>query len=309
VALWIDGVLDVGRTEPLWWANAVWTFMSLAIIHYTRGFARRAVERFAPLVADRKEELAGIAYRMTHMPAAAVNLLSLGLLVFFVMAIRSDPGFIHPQIFSPVAYLLGGAAVIFSYSMGILMAVHLFRQLYFVTRAYALVKDVNVFHQQPLYALSDLTMRVSLFMVLILTFNYANTALYATSSSLAISATEANVNVVFSIALSVLIVLAFILPLWGIHLRLAEAKGEVMEENSMQIEGARQKLYTAISKDDFARVEGLDNATSSLYREREQLAGISTWPWAPGTLRNLLSAVFIPMLLWLLQTAFARFFS
>jgi hypothetical protein len=39
----------------------------------------------------------------------------------------------------------------------------------------------------------------------------------------------------------------------------------------------------------------------ALQAESAELAKVATWPWAPGTLRNLMGAVLLPMALWMIQ--------
>jgi hypothetical protein len=45
----------------------------------------------------------------------------------------------------------------------------------------------------------------------------------------------------------------------------------------------------------------MEKSLASLYRMREQIEKVPTWPWTPGTFRNFLSAVFLPMGLWFFQ--------
>jgi hypothetical protein len=46
---------------------------------------------------------------------------------------------------------------------------------------------------------------------------------------------------------------------------------------------------------------------SALKEERETIEGLSTWPWRPGTFTRMLSAIFLPILLWLLREVLGRF--
>ena len=83
----------------------------------------------------------------------------------------------------------------------------------------------------------------------------------------------------------------------------------------MSFDGARDKTRVmtlkaegaAIAAEDYAKVNGLDGAIGSLYKVRDQLKSIPTWPWATGTFRSFLSAVFLPMVLWVLQTLASRY--
>jgi hypothetical protein len=175
------------------------------------------------------------------------------------------------------------------------------RLLKAVTRLYALVDQVNIFHQQPLYAFSGLSFQASLFWIA-----FANLSFF----SLVIESSFDNVKPVDFYFWGVMMLLAiatFLIPPWGIHNRLVDAKVDIQEETSMQIDAVQQKLFLAINKEDFKKIEGLNHAASSLYAMHEQLKAVPTWPRKPGAFRNLLSAVFLPMLLWILQELVSRY--
>jgi hypothetical protein len=42
--------------------------------------------------------------------------------------------------------------------------------------------------------------------------------------------------------------------------------------------------------------------------EHRTLEAVSTWPWQPETLRGILVAVLLPLLVWLLQRVLSRVF-
>ena len=182
------------------------------------------------------------------------------------------------------------------------MIFHAARQLNLVNKAYELVDEVSVFHRQPLYAFSTLTMRTALFLVGMAVISYVAESIIETSS------TEEAINLALSaiviVPLSLVVVL---LPLWGIHQRLQEAKENVLEENSMQTAKLRQQFYNVMDAQNYDALPVVESAMESLYKERDQLRGIPTWPWAAGAFRNFLSAVLLPMLLWFLQVVLSRF--
>jgi hypothetical protein len=55
------------------------------------------------------------------------------------------------------------------------------------------------------------------------------------------------------------------------------------------------------------RIDALNKALTSLLQERDFVGRLSTWPWDPSTLRAVLSAVALPILLFLLTRALERF--
>jgi hypothetical protein len=64
---------------------------------------------------------------------------------------------------------------------------------------------------------------------------------------------------------------------------------EVANETDMEATRAAQ-----------VRIDALSKAQASLIEQRRFIGGLSTWPWDPGTLRAVVSAIALPIGLWLL---------
>lgn len=306
LASWFNRVSPWGTLSIVQLYNAIWLPLALMVIHNTDRLTDQALTRFAPLVRSKATELEGIRYRMTAMPARTVLSISIIAVTVLLAGAIQEPELIINEMAAgpihPLAWVLSALFGITSYSLAPVMIYHAIRQLILVTKAYELIDDVNVFHQQPLYAFSGLTMRTALFLVGAVYITYLGESLYASSS------TEEMINFALSAVIIPLSIAIVLLPLLGIHQRLVNAKAGVLEENSTQIAGTRGMLYAAIDKQAYADINGLDNAMGSLYKERDQLKSIPTWPWAAGAFRNFLSAVLLPMALWVLQTLAARYF-
>jgi hypothetical protein len=239
------------------------------------------------------------------MPGRSVLLISAIFIPLLVMGAIQDPELIFITLpagpIHPLAWPLAGFFGVVSYSVAPIMIYHAIRQLNLVTKAYKLVDEVNLFHQQPLYAFSGLTMRTALYLVFQVYITYAGEAIYDPSTA------EDVINLALSVVIIPASIATVLIPLWGIHQRLDDAKTNVLEENSMQIASTRTNLYKAIDKKSYPDVQGLDSAMGSLYKERDMLKTIPTWPWASGAFRNFLSAILLPMVLWVLQTLVGRY--
>ena len=59
---------------------------------------------------------------------------------------------------------------------------------------------------------------------------------------------------------------------------------------------------------ELARADGLNKTLASLLVQREILAKLPTWPWSTTTLRGFVTAILLPMALFLAQQALSRFF-
>jgi len=258
--------------------------------------AHRALDRFAVLVPGKKKEIEDLRYQMTNIPARFV----LGLTLFMALVISAaaylDPAFIY-EFRNPVSFAIFLFFLIFSYSFAPILLYHSFRQLNLVTRAYRMVREINLFHLQPLYAFSGLTMASSFFWILILNMTILDNFVFEPSSGMA----DILLSFAFNTPLLFLAFATFLLPLWGIHRRIQNKKEAELEKNGVQIEKVHQTLYSHLKKNDYKKGNELEKSLSSLYKMREQIEKVPTWPWAPGTLRGLLGTVLLPIALWLIQ--------
>ena len=301
-ALWFDAALPLGKFDPIWVFNGVYVVISLAMLHLLERSANNAVEKFVQLAPDKREEIELQRYVMTTIPARPALWMALVFGALMLYLSLSQPDYLPVGIHSPLAKALLIAILIFNYSFVPIIIYQGARLLKAVTKLYALVDQVNIFHQQPLYAFSGLSFQASFFWIL-----FANLSFF----SLVIESSFYNVKAIDFFFWGVMMLLAFatfLIPPWGIHKRLVEAKLNLQEETSMQIDAVQRKLFNAIDKNNFKQIGGFNNAISSLYNMHEQLKSVPTWPWKPGAFRNLLSAVFLPMLLWILQELVSRYF-
>jgi hypothetical protein len=305
LADWLNGVLPWGSFSFIPFYSAIWLPLVLFVIHNTDRLAEEAINRFTALARNHAKELEKLRYQITTMPARTVFLISAIFIPLLAVGAIQDPELIFITLpagrIHPLAWPLAGFFGVVSYSVAPVMIYHAIRQLNLVTKAYKLVDEVNLFHQQPLYAFSGLTMRTALYLVLQVYITYAGEVIYDPSTA------EDVINLALSVVIIPASIAIVLIPLWGIHQRLDDAKARVLEDNSMQISSTRTNLYKAIDKKSYPDVQGLDSAMGSLYKERDMLKTIPTWPWASGAFRNFLSAILLPMVLWVLQTLVGRY--
>ncbi len=212
-----------------------------------------------------------------------------------------QPGFVYEGLSSPISYALVIPMMLFTFSFVPILLYQAARLLKSVTDAYKLVEQVNIFHQQSLYAFSGLTLQASLFWIL-----FGNLSFVGMSLQEEVSSAQFAIEMTSSVLIISLAFLTFLLPYWGIHRRLVEAKLQMQEETSVQIDDSQRQLFAAIKNKNHKEINTFDSAISSLYRVNEQVKKIPTWPWAPGVFRNFLSAIFLPMFLWVIQELVPR---
>jgi hypothetical protein len=104
-----------------------------------------------------------------------------------------------------------------------------------------------------------------------------------------------------------LMVAAFLLPLLGMHGRLVAEKARPEVEVNQGMETAYEELQKQVRNKTYTHVDELEKALSGMVRMREVIARLSTWPWQPETLRGVLAAVGLPIVIWLIQYGLQRF--
>ena len=146
-----------------------------------------------------------------------------------------------------------------------------------------------------LYALSRLTARTA-FGVLVVPYTWF--FLQPRSQELVLSWP-------YTVGFSVLAVLAFLLPLLGIHSILQREKLKLQAETSRRLEAAIRSLHEEADAGNLAVMDGLNKLLASLALEQAAIDRISTWPWQPETPRLVATAVLTPLLVYLGQRMLA----
>ena len=79
-----------------------------------------------------------------------------------------------------------------------------------------------------------------------------------------------------------------------------------------RLEAIIGELHGRVDADKLHKIDELHvtRATLEILEiERSMLTGIPTWPWQPETLRGLVTALFLQLVLFVLQFVLQRFFS
>jgi hypothetical protein len=168
-----------------------------------------------------------------------------------------------------------------------------------VDHLYARVAHLNLFHLEPLYALSGLTSRVGILLA------FSGVLAYLTNIVFTDRPQEGAFMFFFLID-AALAGLAFVLPLGRIHRRLVQEKERVNAENDRRLEQALRTLHRRSDEGDWNGMADFRHSIASLLDFRHEIKSISTWPWETATLRSFLSALLLPVVLWLIQQGLSR---
>ena len=170
---------------------------------------------------------------------------------------------------------------------------HTSRQLRLVASIHVMVKQNNLFQLFPVYAFSSLTARTGLAIILLIYYSYFFFYYLNLRGS-----TPGSLGLITFIVFLLVALACFVLPLYGIHLRLAQEKSRLLAEANRRLELALSDLHQ--------RVDGIQKTLSALKVEHDVLEKISTWPWKTETLRSFISIIALPIILYLISRFLGR---
>jgi hypothetical protein len=168
---------------------------------------------------------------------------------------------------------------------------HTFHQLRTIHLVYTRHTRINLFKMRPLYGLSGVTALTGASLTAI-TYGWMaiNPDLLGNAISMAIV-----------LPITLLAGATFLWPLVGVHRLLEEEKGQLLDECSLRIESAIAVLHQRVDGEQLGGMDELNKMLASLEIEQNLLERIPTWPWRPETVRLLITALALPLGLWLIQ--------
>jgi len=98
----------------------------------------------------------------------------------------------------------------------------------------------------------------------------------------------------------------FVLPLYGMHRRIALEKEHLQTASGARLTAVLAELDHDIRNVELARADALNKLLASVLAERDVLARLPTWPWQAATLRGFVSALILPVLVYVLARAAER---
>jgi hypothetical protein len=168
---------------------------------------------------------------------------------------------------------------------------HTIRQLRLVNTINANDIRINIFQLRPVQSFSRLTGATTLALVI---FFYGwmiiNPELLADPAIL-----------VVSLLFTGLAVLLFVWPLWNLHRLMVVEKERALGEIEWQFERLFGQFNQLVAADDYAAAEKLNGTLMSLEIQHNKVNAMPTWPWRSDTVRFVLTAVALPVLLMIIQ--------
>lgn len=287
---WREGVIRPGSIDVGIFLGYVLTYGSLALHHYLEVASRDALHETKPLLGISEEAFSNLNYEFTILPERAFLIWSLSGFILgtvnFLLFENLGFGFIY-IVMMYLSFALQGLVV-----TGLFYRV--IRTTRMIYQIYATAPNVNLFSLSPVYSLSSLSAKIGLALLFMMYFEYA---LYPEFMR--------EMWVLALLGFTSLVPLAaFFLPLRGINRRLIDEKKRLLSDTSRRLETILKRIKHTMDSDDLKGLGDLEIALRTLRSEKEVVEKILTWPWRPGTIRVFLSAIFLPMFLWVIQRIF-----
>lgn len=299
IVAWVDGWLPAYKFSGFALAFPLWLWGPLAIMTYLNSVSLEALTNFRPLMEIPDEPMRRLKYEFTTMPARGVIISgavwTIVYVVFTYLALDTMYAAYGFGGLSETVSFVGGWISFFS---GSAIYYHTIRQLRLVNRTVRMVKQFDLFRLEPLYAFSALTSRTGVSWVILLSLTLLTVPIQAAPFP----------TLALLIVQLVLAIAAFVLPLRTVNSRLVSEKRRLRAELDQRVKATLASLHRCLDDDALAEVVQLNSAIVALNAERDILTKIPTWPWRAGMFTGFLSIVVLPIVLFILQFAFARWF-
>jgi hypothetical protein len=299
VVLWLEGTFPIDTFLPIQGFLAGVIAFWLALLHYLDERAGAALTTLRPALKASEEEYRQLRYQVTTLPARPTLLASLAILISFTAMEHVIQGFTPSSLDALTTSSMSGALLYFVsrllwWIFGTFIY-HTIHQLRVINRIFTRHTRVNLFRMRPLYAFSGVTalMAVSLTVV-----PYAWRAINPAPLSIT--------TVWIMLPITALALASFVWPLLGLHRLLVEEKERLLGEIALRSETAMVELLQRVDEGKLEGMADLSEAIASLEIEQNALKRIPTWPWQPETVRSLITALLLPMGLWIAQYALQR---
>jgi hypothetical protein len=268
----------------------------LDMIHLLDRRADAALTTLQPALTASEEEHNQLRYELTTLPAVPTllaSIVAIGIILLLGKVTGEGESSIEALAASPLAANLLTAAYWIGWWFIGAFIYHTIHQLRVINRIHTRYVRVNLFRLRPLYAFSSIT-AITAAMLAIATYGW--TALNPDNLS-------DPVSIALISLITILAVAVFVWPLLGIHRLLVKEKERLQQECSDRLKASIADLHRRVDDGELEGMTDLNMALASLEIEHGAVGRIPTWPWEPETVRLLITALALPLGLWILQYA------
>jgi two-component sensor histidine kinase len=298
--------------DPAYFAYAVFQLLPLATYHFLSRGALTAWASFRPATDLDDVTAARWQVELSTTPAKPAGFLYLvGAALYLGMLAALPDGFDlvgHQPAFVALRVLSEALWMAPLFWMVVYLLV---RQARIVSHLHRAVTKVDLLQPGPLHAMATLTARSAIALLVLQLFVFVPLPNVSDSARLTL--------ILIVLPFTFVPVAAFFLPLRGMHAVLEREKYRLQSEVSSRIKPTVATLHGMVDQEAVptrdaessrlsqVRIDALNKALASLLQEREFNARLSTWPWDTTTLRAVVSAVLLPIGLFILTRLLDQF--
>ena len=281
--------------------GAVFAIVLLWAIQLLNDVAERALATLRPATNLDAAEVTTISADLRRTPPEwALLALPVGATIGLTSVLDGYQGWeLHrgdPAVLWALTVIVSSAGMIMAFGF----VIHTVHQLRLVDQIHRRIGSINLFGLEPLYAFARLTALTGVTLITVVVGGWAWVTLLIPSFELATSD-----YVAFGVLLAVAVA-SFILPLLGLHARIEDERDRRLAEAHAALSTALAEVRRRIEAGDMDGAARINDAVAAANVGVQVVSRVSTWPWRPETLRGFLSAVFLPILLWLVITILGR---
>jgi hypothetical protein len=298
---WVDAV-DPFRIQPDLVIGAASLPLMLWVTLALNDVAGRALERLRPALDQDAAAETAIAADLVRTPNwLAVPAIVIAIVAGALSVLESPENWgIHPD--HPGFRFVGAIALSIVTDMMLLgLMAHIVHQLRIVTRIHRSSVRIDLFHLAPLYAFSTLTAWTGIGLIVIVVGLIAALSLSIGRFLLSGAADLALTGSIFVVATA-----CFVLPLLGLHGRIADVKDARIAEAQSTLEVLVAEVRNRVANGDLEGAGKLKDPLLAAESSVAAIARISTWPWRTETLRAFVSAVLLPIGLFIVYEILRR---
>lgn len=294
---WYSGALPVGTINPDLALSSLWVITALVLWRHTTHGAGQAIDQYRPYLAMSEREFSEVRFRFTTIASGIGFILMLSGTWFGIQGARADI-----EVAPAIQYLVPPIRFtiwILANALFMPLGFQLLRQAQIMRSLYLRAEKIDLFNLYPLFGFSKyvaLGGALVFFQSVVLPFGINPTAYNVAE------------NLFFGVTSAMATLGVFFYSLWGVNRQLVGRKRQILTEINSKIETMFQRIHSAFETEDYAEIAGMRTMLSALQDEKSAIQVVRTWPWEPGTLSWLVSALLIPLLITFLREYIVNLF-
>ena len=293
--VWAFGVVPAGSIHPLLGVGLFYAPYTLAAIAAINRASERALAAFWPATGWPDEEREIWRWQFVNSPAGyGYPALAVAVVITIVAFVSAAPQVTGAGTDRAILFLAYLPVALLGYWSVLLALIHTLHQLRLVARIHREATAIDPFDRVSVYAFSSVTVRTGLAYVLSGYYTLTLNGAFQAGNIIAIAVLGA----VFAIGLA-----CFVLPLWGIHERLVQEKEILVRDVELRLGRLSAEMYRRIDAGEFDGTMVVSEALAGVSELRKRVFDVPTWPWRPQVLSGFLSALLLPVAVYLLTRA------